>query len=372
MSGKYARITAISPRPEGTYRFAARMRAVSDMDVTIQALGSWGTFHVTTSWAQYEIIIQTPQGDNIDIYPLADTALYVEQVQLNFSDRAYDWRPAPEDDADYTWTSVAQDEVTISRIREVSGHTEYYLLQDASAAVPVQPTTNPPGGNWTRTEPDLDTTSETQMALYRCWLTEYSDGTFEWSEVSLSSTYKAITTYHSEVQQLLNSWSAQVLATTVNGDTGETLASRLGRIEVTETTVSHLIDETRATAEGLDEKITSLQEQTSDAITTTFTEAKQYADEQYGASRDYVTTAQAWQRFSANGIEQGKLGSPFKTVLDNEELGFYENNQRVAYINNNKLMITNGQILDTLQLGNFSIVTGANGLGIVWSGGIVS
>lgn len=445
MRGKFARIEALSPRPEGAYRLAVRMKSSVPMSVTMEALGTWGIFDITTDWELYSLLIAEPAGDYIDLYPLSDDTLYLEDMQLTYGKDAYDWRPAPEDDVTYDWTCVSVDEATISNIRDIVSYTEYSCLVNAGDPAPSAPTTNPPPAPWVqsgaldgayqataRTTGDgisgatvnailfahavegaggihrfvydgaswrldgsvvklsdygvgvtgspmaADTVAvelkfATGKEMYRCAVTLYSDGSFSWGDVTLSDAFDAAraamntsTKYQTQVQQLLDSWDVSVRRTEVDEETHETVAGMLGRIEVTESTISNLIDEVQKGDDGLNEKITSLQTQTSRDITNTFTQAKEYADEQYGVARDYVTTAQTWQRFSANGIEQGKLGSPFKTRLDNQELGFYENEQRVAYISNQQLMITLGEILNSLMIGNFEFTSSENGLGIIY------
>lgn len=376
MTGKRARIEVISPRPEGKYRFTVRMKAAAAMPVTINALGSWDTFDVGTSWEAYSIVIDTPAGDFVDIYPLADTTLYVEKTQLTYGEGQFDWRPAPEDGTVQEWTQVASAEVTVAMIRDIAAYTDYYQLVNTSADPPAKPVTNPPPSPWTTTEPELDVETGLTKTLYRCSVTEFSDGTFEWSDVTVDTSYEAAKAalnisveYSTIVEQLLDSWRVAVSSTTIETDTGKPLAYLFGQIRVTEATIGNLIEETRTTADGISERVTSLQEQTSTDITNVFTEAKAYADGQYGGTKEYVNTARAWQRFSADGIEQGKLGSPFKTLLSNQELGFYENNRKVAYINNNKFMITSGAIIDELNIGKFTFTSNGNGLGIMWSSG---
>lgn len=446
MKGKYARVEAISPRPEGTYRFSIRMKAAEPMPVTIEALGVWDIFNVTTAWEQYDILISGQTGDYIDLYPLSDAELYVEKLQLTYGRTAYEWRPAPEDDVDFEWTCVALDKATISSIRDIVSYTEYYCALPIGAAAPDAPTAYPPPSPWTATE-TLDgmyaataavsgnisgalvdgpvfgravgggagiyrfsfdganwhrnenvislqeygiAVSGTPVAgdavtvtlrlimdttMYRCAVTVYSDGSFEWGAVSASAVYDAAraavntsTVYQTQVQQLLDSWEVKVRATIVDDTTNDTISDMYGRVQVTESAVINVIDETKKTTDGLDERITSMQEQTTTQILNTFTEARQYTDDAFGPAKEYMTTAQSWQRFSANGIEQGKLGSPFKSVLTNTELGFYENDQRVAYISNSKMMITQAEMIDSLVMGGFEFVNSSNGLGIVFNG----
>ena len=83
----------------------------------------------------------------------------------------------------------ARAEITLSSIRDVQSVTRYYLLQSSTSAVPSKPTTNPPGGNWVTSEPTY--TSGSTNSLYFVDLTVFSDGTFTYSDVSLSSSYEA-------------------------------------------------------------------------------------------------------------------------------------------------------------------------------------
>lgn len=83
----------------------------------------------------------------------------------------------------------ARAEITLSSIRDVQNVTRYYLLQSSTSAVPSKPTTNPPGGNWVTAEPTY--TSGSTNSLYFVDLTGFSDGTFAYSDVSLSSSYEA-------------------------------------------------------------------------------------------------------------------------------------------------------------------------------------
>lgn len=66
-------------------------------------------------------------------------------------------------------------------------------------------------------------------------------------------------------------------------------------------------------------------------------------------------------RFSVDGIEIGKKGNAITMRLDNDDLSFYNNGVRVAYISDNKLFITDGQFLRSLQIGSHAFVLEDNG-----------
>ena len=79
--------------------------------------------------------------------------------------------------------------ITLSSIRDLESCTRYYLLQSSTAAKPAKPTTNPPGGSWVTAEPSY--TVGSTNSLYFVDLNVFSDQSWAYSEVSLSSSYEA-------------------------------------------------------------------------------------------------------------------------------------------------------------------------------------
>ena len=79
--------------------------------------------------------------------------------------------------------------ITLSCVVDVWSTTRYYLLQSSTLNKPAKPTTNPPTGGWTDTEPTY--TAGSTNSLYFTDLTVFSDGTWAYSSVSLSSAYEA-------------------------------------------------------------------------------------------------------------------------------------------------------------------------------------
>lgn len=83
-------------------------------------------------------------------------------------------------------TVKASDQVTLTDLTDISGSTNYYYSQASTLTAPSKPTTKNPSG-WTTTEPTVDTTK----SLYTSVRTDWSNGDFTWSDVSLSSSYEA-------------------------------------------------------------------------------------------------------------------------------------------------------------------------------------
>ena len=86
----------------------------------------------------------------------------------------------------------ARAQITIQFIVDVKATYRYYLLQSSTLGVPSKPTTfspsSPPSG-WDDTAPSY--TEESTNSLYFVDCTVFCDGTFQYSEVSLSSSYEA-------------------------------------------------------------------------------------------------------------------------------------------------------------------------------------
>ena len=91
--------------------------------------------------------------------------------------------------------------------------TPYYISQLETDPAPAKPTTNPPTG-WSTTEP----TYEISKVVYTVWLTEYSDNTFAYSDVSLMGSYVAATEAYEKAEEAEN-------ASTVKYGTCTTLAN---------------------------------------------------------------------------------------------------------------------------------------------------
>ena len=81
---------------------------------------------------------------------------------------------------------IASDQITLTDLTDVSASTTYYLAQTSTLTAPSKPTVKSPTG-WTTTEPTVDTSK----SLYVSTRTDWSNGEFTWSDVSLSSSYEA-------------------------------------------------------------------------------------------------------------------------------------------------------------------------------------
>ena len=126
--------------------------------------------------------------------------------------------------------------------------------------------------------------------------------------------------------------------------------------------------------------ITELQSNVSSQLTQTnanidlrFNTVNDYTIKVDGQLQQYKKEVETNIRFNENGMQLGKLDSPFMASLDNTKLAFLENDKEVAYISNNKMHITQVEISTNLKIGDekkgfFTWQQGANGnLSLKWS-----
>ena len=91
--------------------------------------------------------------------------------------------------------------ITLTSYRDTQSVTRYYKLQPAGSSAPLKPETKPPSSDWTDSEPVCDISKE----LYFCDLTIFSNGEWEYSKVSKSSSYEAAKQAYNKAQSAKDS-----------------------------------------------------------------------------------------------------------------------------------------------------------------------
>ncbi|WP_407450077.1 hypothetical protein [Fibrobacter sp.] len=79
--------------------------------------------------------------------------------------------------------------ITLTSVVDIQASYRYYLLQSSTLAKPAKPTTYPPSSSWSDSEPTY--VNGSTNSLYFVDLTVFSDETYAYSEVSLSTAYEA-------------------------------------------------------------------------------------------------------------------------------------------------------------------------------------
>lgn len=105
--------------------------------------------------------------------------------------------------------------------------------------------------------------------------------------------------------------------------------------------------------ESLNEELSSQIKQTDSDLQLIFERSSLYTGQVEDEMRGIYEQILTYYRFDENGAMIGKAGSPFETRIDNQELGFYQDGQRVAFINNQRLYVMDVEIGNVLTIGNY-------------------
>lgn len=80
-----------------------------------------------------------------------------------------------------------------------------------------------------------------------------------------------------------------------------------------------------------------------------------------GTTQEQLDLIRTYMKFADDGLTIGKSGNPLTFRVANDRLAFFMNDTEVAYLSNNKLYVTQAEILSRLQVGEFAWEPQANG-----------
>ncbi len=110
-------------------------------------------------------------------------------------------------------------------------------------------------------------------------------------------------------------------------------------------------------------------QQLSDSVDFRFFSTKQEIDALTGELTGNQSLLEEYIRFQGALIELGRVGNAFTAQLDNGRLAFLENGSPIAYVSNQKLWITDAQILNQLRIGKWMWTSQSNdNLILAWVG----
>ena len=122
----------------------------------------------------------------------------------------------------------------------------------------------------------------------------------------------------------------------------------------------------------MNETLSTLAEQSENNFTWTVTKVNEIIED--AAANDNLTREQlnlihTYMRFGEDGLTIGKAGNPLTFRVANDRLAFYMNDTEVAYLSDNKLYVTQAEILARLQIGKFAYEPQPNGnLSVIYTG----
>ena len=288
----------------------------------------------------------------------------------------------------------ASGQITLSSVVDVYATYRYYLLQSSTAAAPAKPTTFPPSSAWKDAEPGY--TEGSTNSLYTVDCSVFSDGTFAYSLVSLSSSYEAakaaynkatnalqhtvvqsttapsITTYMwldiSIDPPLLKRYNAETASWVIVNDTSEVIYNLEQNLESSITKsaqdITLAVSESYYLKDETDSLISSVGtqiEQTANAVEIQFDQFRTDvaavsagADAEFENIRKYI-------RFEDGKILLGEVGNELELQIANDRISFLQDGAEVAYFSDRKLYVTDGEYTHSLRIGKLLVTPRTNG-----------
>lgn len=219
----------------------------------------------------------------------------------------------------------ARTTITITVERDIQAVYWFYLLQSSTAAVPnkpvVHPSTLPASSNWTLSEPAY--AEDSTSSLYVVEGTVFTDGTWSYSDVSLSSSYEAAKSAYNKAQhaeEQIVEQSSYILKTAEEVTLG---------ILAGYTTVDAL--------ETYKKEIENLFSASEDGFSFEFEQLSQRLTE----LGNEIVKQEQYIRLIEGEIHIGKSDSPITSVYTNDALEFRFNGEMVARFTNEVLEVRN-------------------------------
>ena len=132
-------------------------------------------------------------------------------------------------------------------------------------------------------------------------------------------------------------------------------------IDLLTDSINTTVEELKTTISGNETNVETLKsqmEQTESSFTMMTSEIKEINDEMTGmATKEEI---QKWARYSNGVLVLGESDSPFSVRLSATELGFYENDNKIAYLSNQQLHISQAVVMDKINVGNYTIESDDN------------
>ena len=109
------------------------------------------------------------------------------------------------------------------------------------------------------------------------------------------------------------------------------------------------------------ETVSTQFKQTSEDFTMQFNTANERIDDLSTDTNEQFQEIQKYIRFVDGNIVLGEAGNELTLKIQNDRISFLQSDLEVAYFSNNKLYVTDGEFINSLQLGKFAFLPRTNG-----------
>lgn len=127
-------------------------------------------------------------------------------------------------------------------------------------------------------------------------------------------------------------------------------------IQQTEDRIKLEVSETYVSNANVEELVSTTFEQTKDSFDFTFSELEKKVNENDKYARDQFEERRKYIRFVDGSIHLGDTGNELELKIQKDRISFYDSGFEVAYFSNKKLVVKDGNFLNSLQIGNFALL----------------
>lgn len=259
--------------------------------------------------------------------------------------------------------------ITLSSMTDIESVWWYYKLQSSTLDPPAKPTTNPPPSGWTDAEPAY--TPGSTNTLYFVELTVFSDGTFDYGNVSVSSSYEAAKAAWNKAQAVDD---RVTLAETAIEQTQQAISLRATKEEVEDSieAVSGSVDAVSQAVEELGELVVSPEELVSRVTNSTPFQTLQSEVSQTASGLTFTQSAvsdiegrvenlESGVHIGADGIDIYKSNSAYRMHIDNVGWAITGDGQETIAARESKMFAPRVQVNDALIMGRTAWKVGSDG-----------
>ena len=147
----------------------------------------------------------------------------------------------------------------------------------------------------------------------------------------------------------------------------DAVGDAVSMISVTADAIRNEVRQQYAPAEDVSQlgtSVASLSEQTASNFTwavSQINELSEVTQNNQALTEEQLSLIRTYMQFGEDGLTIGKTGNPVTFRVVNDRVAFYMNNTEVAYLSDNKLYVTQAEILTKLVIGKFAFAPQTNG-----------
>lgn len=179
--------------------------------------------------------------------------------------------------------------------------------------------------------------------------------------LNVSQNYTTLTQFNQKVLDYDTEIGEINSSIEVNSDSIANLTLDVGSISSAVSNTTETINNVNGDLQSYKETVATQFTQANNSFTFQFNNLTELIEDATDTESAHYNQLQQYIRFLNGVIYLGQLGNNMTAELSNTALSFKQNDVVVAYISNNKMYITNAEILNSLVIGNFQFTPRNNG-----------